>query len=474
MSERGNGGSSKAKKSKPASSNAANSGKVSTRAPARVTTVQKLHLRLFQVGIGNDRSGRADASKDAASNLPNKTASSGEDNSRDSSPGIDSVPPPSEPPLEPTPPPPVKKQVKRTAAQILRELARCKAEQQQEIKRISALEFVAVPEEVVNRKAIELEEQDSLSRAERRMLALLSLENSIASKDKALDQKKKLGHKTVEEKRSLRRLLAKLRQQEQLIATQVRDAVHNMRQRARQAVAAAAERKAAQAKQFGEETLSMVREAQKQQEEERQQKSALIQEIRQLESVSQPHVKQLDLTETAGHGLLDEMSIAELRERIDLLNMQRSAKLREKNERILNQRRIQEAHMEMAEEILTRFHETQARERRERRGRPAQQPPPVTSARLEELQLELEQKRAERLQRAARRRVERCQQRFLASTKAAPPAVAVRSAPTAVGRQVAPTEARRRHQSDSCLQLGMETRRFDTLRSDSGFRREFV
>ena len=67
--------------------------------------------------------------------------------------------------------------------------------------RISELEFVPEPEEVVNRKAIELEEQETLNRAERRMLALLSLEYSIASKDKALEHKKKLGDKALEEVR---------------------------------------------------------------------------------------------------------------------------------------------------------------------------------------------------------------------------------------------------------------------------------
>ena len=67
------------------------------------------------------------------------------------------------------------------------------------LRRLSALEFVPVTEEVVNKKAIELEEKETLDRAERRMLALLSLENSIASKDKALEHKKKLGDKALQE-----------------------------------------------------------------------------------------------------------------------------------------------------------------------------------------------------------------------------------------------------------------------------------
>ena len=66
-------------------------------------------------------------------------------------------------------------------------------------RRIAALEFVPLAEEAVNKRAIELEEKEALDRAERRMLALLSLENSIASKEKAVEHKKKLGDKALQE-----------------------------------------------------------------------------------------------------------------------------------------------------------------------------------------------------------------------------------------------------------------------------------
>ena len=49
-----------------------------------------------------------------------------------------------------------------------------------------------------------------------------------------------------------------------------------------------------------------------QREDERQQRAQLIQDIRQLETTPLPRFKELDLTETAGHGLLDEMSIVEV------------------------------------------------------------------------------------------------------------------------------------------------------------------
>lgn len=69
--------------------------------------------------------------------------------------------------------------------------------------RISALEFVATPEEALNKASIELEERETTARAERRMLALLALENAIVSKDQDLDLKKKIGEKALEEVNTL-------------------------------------------------------------------------------------------------------------------------------------------------------------------------------------------------------------------------------------------------------------------------------
>ncbi|XP_043201778.1 cilia- and flagella-associated protein 99-like [Amphibalanus amphitrite] len=474
MSERTNATSAKGKKGKGGASNAANSTKASIRPPQRITTVQKLHMKLLEAGIGaGDRRGPTDAAIAAGMRATARPGPGTEPPdgsvSRDSSPGIDLVPPPQEPPAEPPPPPPPKKPAKRTAAQIFRELARCRVEQEEELKRLSALEFVPVTEEVVNKKAVELEEKEAHDRAERRMLALLTLENSIASKEKALEHKKKLGDKALQEKRNLRTVLAELRAQEQTLAEHVRRTVVALRERAREAVSAVTQQKVTDARQFGEETLSLVREAQQQREEERQQRAQLIQEIRQLETTPLPRFKELDLTETAGHGLLDEMSIVELRERLALLNMRRTAELREKNQMILKKKKEQEQQMELAEEILARFHETQALERQQQRERSARRPPPVSSERLHQLQSELEMKRGERLRKAAERRAGLRPQRHLVVPTAAPPAAVVRSAPPGVGRTRAEEEAvyQRRTKSDSCVRLGASSQGVTTGTSQS-------
>ena len=45
--------------------------------------------------------------------------------------------------------------------------------------------------------------------------------------------------------------------------------------------------------------------------------------------------------------------------------MRRTAELQEKNERILNEKRMHEEQLKMAEEVLKRFHEVQAIQRYE-------------------------------------------------------------------------------------------------------------
>ena len=99
------------------------------RPPPRKSTVQQLRERLQQINLSGRR-GRGEAKPP-----PSRRAGEESATSRDSSPGITDVPPPSTTASLPPPPSPPRKPAKRTAAQMFRELARCKAEQDEEVKR---------------------------------------------------------------------------------------------------------------------------------------------------------------------------------------------------------------------------------------------------------------------------------------------------------------------------------------------------
>ena len=70
-------------------------------------------------------------------------------------------------------------------------------------------------------------------------------------------------------------------------------------------------------------------------EEEMKKKLEIIQQIRAAESISVNRTKLVDLTSNAGHGLLTEMSIAELYERLELVKKENDEYNRKKRDEII-------------------------------------------------------------------------------------------------------------------------------------------
>eukprot|EP00842_Homolaphlyctis_polyrhiza_P004123 jgi/Hompol1/4711/HPOL_002301-RA len=116
------------------------------------------------------------------------------------------------------------------------------------------------------------------------------------------------------------------------------------------------------------ESQALLEQAQREAEEERARKSELIQQIRLLEK-SIPSVgtvqKDVDLTETSGIGLLGEMSIIELQERLVL------ARLRHKDEEDRKRQEITEHKLKRIEQISLKLQEIDM-ERDQRKTRRAQ------------------------------------------------------------------------------------------------------
>ena len=79
-----------------------------------------------------------------------------------------------------------------------------------------------------------------------------------------------------------------------------------------------------------EESRALMARALEEAEEEMREKTELIRQIRTMERVPVVRSKLVDLTQTGGQGLLVEMSVAELRERLSLL---RVAEAQEEEER---------------------------------------------------------------------------------------------------------------------------------------------
>jgi hypothetical protein len=78
---------------------------------------------------------------------------------------------------------------------------------------------------------------------------------------------------------------------------------------------------AATVQEIAKEKQELLQKALEEEEKEMRRKVEIIQQIRTMESIPVIRVKHVDLTETGGQGLLAEMSIAELRERLTLMKI---------------------------------------------------------------------------------------------------------------------------------------------------------
>ncbi|CAI2730561.1 unnamed protein product [Schistosoma spindalis] len=116
------------------------------------------------------------------------------------------------------------------------------------------------------------------------------------------------------------------------------------------------EEKKKSASEILKESKQLLDEAAIKAEEEKKMKKELISQI-QAEELSaimtkSRNVKQIDLTNTPGHGLLNEMSIIELRERLNQLKINKQRELEEKRDAIINDK---EQKTKVLLELLTRI-----------------------------------------------------------------------------------------------------------------------
>merc|ERR1712110_231540 len=86
-------------------------------------------------------------------------------------------------------------------------------------------------------------------------------------------------------------------------------------------------------------------------EQEMERRKDLIQQIRALEKVPVERFKKFDAAEQPAQGLLEEMSLAELRERLSIVTIQREKETEDKRERQLEKKL--EKQQELAEKAAT-------------------------------------------------------------------------------------------------------------------------
>ncbi|KAM9354270.1 cilia- and flagella-associated protein 99 [Pholidichthys leucotaenia] len=102
-------------------------------------------------------------------------------------------------------------------------------------------------------------------------------------------------------------------------------------------------------KEVSEQSRELLHQALEEAQAEMSRKFKLIHEIHSIESLPHPRLKNFDETETAGHELLDEMSLAELKERLAILREAQQAEREEKRRNIKEEK--QKKKQQLLEEV---------------------------------------------------------------------------------------------------------------------------
>ncbi|XP_065592236.1 cilia- and flagella-associated protein 99 [Cyrtonyx montezumae] len=236
--------------------------------------------------------------------------------------------------------------IKLNAAAILREGALYQRKMEQELQRIENLlqgtgdtsEFLEWQKQM---RGKDLEEQ--LAEIEyRRLQGKLSHEEAVLAHQNVIQENKKKADLMREEKAELMHEYAERCLQERKEMRELVEKVMEGHKNAKQAKLKLQKYKQQIVQEVCEENRELLRQALEEEEEKLKKKYELIQQIRAIESLPIIKHKFVDLTETGGHGLICEMSIVELRERLALLKEAQKAAEEEKRDQIIHDKQAKE------------------------------------------------------------------------------------------------------------------------------------
>ncbi|XP_071767100.2 cilia- and flagella-associated protein 99 [Centroberyx gerrardi] len=185
--------------------------------------------------------------------------------------------------------------------------------------------------------------QEELAQIERRRLeGRISYEEAAMARTRLVERNQKTAQLQKEETAQLMQRYAKKRLQEE---KEMRDLVQQVAEGHKNSKAAKVKLqkiKQCIVKEVSEQSRELLRQALDEAQAELSRKFEIIREIQAIRSV--PHIRQrfLDETETAGHDLLGEMPLAELKERLAVLKEAEQSEQQERRDRILEEKQNKE------------------------------------------------------------------------------------------------------------------------------------
>ncbi|XP_039993513.1 cilia- and flagella-associated protein 99 [Xiphias gladius] len=231
---------------------------------------------------------------------------------------------------------------KLNSAAILRQGALYNRQVEEELQRMERLiEGAHEPSSFLQwqREMREKDLQEELAKIERRRLeGRISFEEAAMARTRIMERNQKTAQLKKEETAQLMRRYAEKRLQEE---KEMRDLVQQVAEghkNSKTAKEKLQKLKQSIVKEVSEQSQELLRQALEEAHAELSRKFEIILEIRTIESLPHIRVKNFDDTETAGHELLGEMSLAELKERLALLKKVQQTEQQEKWGHILEVR----------------------------------------------------------------------------------------------------------------------------------------
>ncbi|CAH3117094.1 unnamed protein product [Porites lobata] len=291
--------------------------------------------------------------------------------------------------------------IKLNAATIMREGALFQKKEEEELKKLleyekggrDASEFLKW-QETTRKKDLD----EKLAEIERRRLeGKLSYEEAILARQTMIKENQQ---RVMEMKEETKEMMQKHLEKKSKEGEEMRKLVEQTmmeHENTKEARRKLQEYKQKLVQEVSKESQELMRKALEEAEEEMRQRVALIAKIRAIESVPVIRFKHVDLTESSGAGLLNEMSVAELRERLALLKIAEKEEEEDKRDSILKSKVEKDQHLMDTLETIAKHRAQKGKEaavQLEQKRRPVKTE--VKDPKLQELQEKLEAKKAER------------------------------------------------------------------------------
>ncbi|XP_039522454.1 cilia- and flagella-associated protein 99 isoform X3 [Pimephales promelas] len=297
--------------------------------------------------------------------------------------------------------------VRLNTTAILREAALYNRQLEEEVQRFERLSQGASEPSAYLQWQKEMKEKDlqeELAELERRRLeGRISHEEAVLARERVLERNHHNAQQTKEETEHLMRKYAEKRLKEEKEMRELVQQVADGHKNSKAAKAQLQEIKQRIVKEVSEQSRELLSQALEEAQAELSRKMELIRQIRAFETVSLVRQNFVDDTETAGHDLLCEMSLAELRERLALLRESEQSELEDRRQQILQEKQLKEQLLlEQLDNIALRrslAEHAASRSQEEKRRRSELREAVSRDERVLALQKTLEQKQQERQKR---------------------------------------------------------------------------